>query len=196
MKDKYLIKLSVLIVVLMVAVLIRAPAFAKNNSASPNTNGSQVDDYLTDTAVTAKVKARILEDKQFSVSSLNVVTEQRKVTVSGFVTSVGEVSKIRRAVLRTHGVKGFINKLRVRKSSHSSLRLYASDVATTSEALTRLFAASDIDAHQIHVATRHSEVFLTGSVPSQEQKQKVETVVKAISGVHQVKNELLIKPQH
>lgn len=157
---------------------------------------NMISDYIADTKITANVKAAILQDSRITVNSLTVTTDQGKVTVSGFVTSASQIKHVRRLVNNTPGVKSFSNKLRLSQPKQSSLRTYASDTATTSEILARLYTMSDVDSRAIHVATRHGDVFLTGSLPSRAQKQQIEHMVKAISGVHHVKNELVIKPEH
>ncbi|MBT0725031.1 BON domain-containing protein [Rosenbergiella sp. S61] len=165
---------------------------AQQNHSLFSQSVNHVGHFISDTAVTAKVKAAILDDKKTQVASLSVNTEQGKVTVSGFVSSMNDKDHIRLLVQKVSGVENFDDQLRVRRSKESSVRVYASDVATTSEAIMRLLADKQITTRHLHVATRHGEVFLTGTVPTRSEKQQAEELVNDISGVHKVKNELKV----
>lgn len=165
---------------------------AASHTATGSDPLKQIDGYLADTKVTAKVKARILDDNQFKVSSLSVNTKQGNVLVSGFVNSSSEIHRLKQVISKIYGVKQVKQHLRVRQGAPVSLKRYASDLATTSEALTLLFASSHIDSENIHVSTRHNEIFLSGIVPTAEQKQRAEAVMKNIHSVRKVKNELQV----
>lgn len=183
---------TVALLMLGLSALASLEVTAQQSRSLVSQSVNHVDHYLSDTAVTAKVKAAILDDKKIQVASLSVNTEQGKVTVSGFVSTMEDKDHIRLLVQKVPGVDNLDNQLRVRRPKESSVRVYASDVATTSEAIMRLFADKQITTRHLHVATRHGEVFLTGAVPTHSEKQQAEKLVNEISGVHKVKNELKV----
>ncbi|WP_241608875.1 BON domain-containing protein [Rosenbergiella australiborealis] len=191
MKAKLIIN-TVAIILLSLGVLDSLKVAAQQNPSLVSQSVDHVDGFLSDTTVTAKVKAAILDNKKIHVSSLSVKTEQGQVTVSGFVPDWQEKNLISVQVPKIAGVKQLDNRVRVRRAHENSVRVYASDVATTSEAMMRLFADKQINTRDVHVATRHGEVFLTGTVPSQSEKQQVEKLVEEISGVLKVNNELKV----
>ncbi|SEQ35352.1 hyperosmotically inducible protein [Rosenbergiella nectarea] len=192
MKVKLTLK-TVVLTMLGFSTLVSVGVTAEQNHSLVSQSVNHVGHYFSDTAVTAKVKAAILDDKEIQVASLSVNTEQGKVTVSGFVSTMEDKDHLRLLVQKIPGVETLDNQLRVRRSKESSVKVYASDVATTSEAIMRLFADKQITTRHLHVATRHGEVFLTGAVPTHSEKQQAETLVNAISGVHKVKNELKVE---
>jgi len=191
MKTKLTFKTAVKVLCVLTA-LNSVAVIAQANQSLVSQSVNQVGDFLNDTTVTANVKNAILGDNHSQVSSLSVNTERGEVTISGFVSSLSEKSHLHSVVLKVAGVKHLNDQLRVRRAKQSSVRAYASDVATTSEAIMRLFADKKITTRGLHVATRHSEVFLTGTIPTQSEKQQAEQLVKEISGVHKVKNELKV----
>ncbi|WP_241574519.1 BON domain-containing protein [Rosenbergiella nectarea] len=181
---------KVVLILLSLGALGSINVTAQQNHSLVSQSVDHVGHFLSDAAVTAKVKAAILDDKEVQVDSLSVNTEQGKVTVSGFVSAMQDKNHILLLVQKIPGVETLDDQLRVRRSKESSVRAYASDVATTSEAIMRLFADKQITTRHLHVATRHGEVFLTGAVPTHSEKQQAEKLVNEISGVHKVKNEL------
>ena len=184
---------KVVLILLSLGALGSINVTAQQNHSLVSQSVDHVGHFLSDAAVTAKVKAAILDDKEVQVDSLSVNTEQGKVTVSGFVSAMQDKNHILLLVQKIPGVETLDDQLRVRRSKESSVRAYASDVATTSEAIMRLFADKQITTRHLHVATRHGEVFLTGAVPTHSEKQQAEKLVNEISGVHKVKNELKVE---
>ena len=78
------------------------------------TSRESTGEYIDDTAITAKVKAALVADKEVSAMSVNVETFRGVVQLSGFADGPREIS---RAVAVTRGVKGvksIKNDLRVK----------------------------------------------------------------------------------
>lgn len=171
MKVKLTIK-TVVLMVLGLSALGSLEVTAQQSHSLVSQSVHHVGHFLSDTAVTAKVKAAILDDKKIQVASLSVNTEQGKVTVSGFVSTMKDKNAVRLLVQKIPGVDNLDNQLRVRRSNESSVKVYASDVATTSEAIMRLFVDKQITTRHLHVATRHGEVFLTGAGPPTRRSSK------------------------
>ncbi|OTA21473.1 Osmotically inducible protein Y [Xenorhabdus beddingii] len=61
------------------------------------------DVYLDDSAITAKVKGKLLESKGINSSDISVKTEKGVVYLSGFVKNKHQAAKIAKIV---HGIKG------------------------------------------------------------------------------------------
>ncbi len=73
-----------------------------------------VGSYIDDGAITASVKARLLEDKTTGGLSINVDTLQGTVALSGFAKSAAEKSQAEAIARSVKGVKDVRNNLIVR----------------------------------------------------------------------------------
>ncbi|WP_144141781.1 BON domain-containing protein [Paraburkholderia sp. BCC1884] len=69
---------------------------------------------------------------------------------------------------------------------------HVDDSTITTKAKADLLAASNVKSTHIHVKTRKGVVWLTGSVPSADDKAAAGEVVEAVKGVSSVKNHLKI----
>lgn len=75
---------------------------------------STVGSYIDDTAITAAVKARLLEDKTTGGMSINVDSLNGTVALSGFATSDAERQRAEAIAREARGVKAVRNNLVVR----------------------------------------------------------------------------------
>ncbi len=66
------------------------------------------------------------------------------------------------------------------------------DSALTTKVKTKLLAAKDLKSTGIHVKTKDRVVNLTGSVPSQDQRQLALDTVRSVEGVDSVNNNLKV----
>jgi osmotically-inducible protein OsmY len=77
-------------------------------------------------------------------------------------------------------------------SSSESLGQHISDGTITTKVKAALMTAKDVKSTHIHVKTRRGTVWLTGTVPTSDEKTRAQQVVEGIDGVHQVKNHLKV----
>src|SRR5512138_761489 len=89
-----------------------AAASHQNGGTSHETAGQTVDDSV----VTAKVKAKLVDDPVTKAYQINVETFQGTVQLSGYVDSADAVSRAERLAKDVGGVKDVKNSLQVRKS--------------------------------------------------------------------------------
>jgi osmotically-inducible protein OsmY len=87
-------------------------AAPKSDAASHETAGEVVDDSV----VTAKVKAKLVDDPVTKAYQINVETFKGTVQLSGFVDSADAVARAERLAKDVGGVKDVKNSLQVRKS--------------------------------------------------------------------------------
>ncbi|HTJ94566.1 MAG TPA: BON domain-containing protein [Pararobbsia sp.] len=78
-------------------------------------------------------------------------------------------------------------------SSSESVGQHIDDGTITTKVKADLLQAKDVKSTHIHVKTRKGVVWLTGTVPSDDDKTAAEKVVMNVSGVDSVKNHLKIK---
>lgn len=79
--------------------------------------------------------------------------------------------------------------------SSESLGQHISDGTVTTKVKAALMTAKDVKSTHIHVKTRRGIVWLTGSVPTDDDKTRAEQVAAGVTGVHEVKNRLKIKAE-
>jgi hyperosmotically inducible periplasmic protein len=77
----------------------------------------------------------------------------------------------------------------------NSVGTIVDDGSITTKVKAELLGAKDVKSTHIHVKTRAGVVWLTGTVPSTEDKNAVEKTVKNVSGVASVKNHLKVAEQ-
>ncbi|CAH2802479.1 MAG: hypothetical protein CPDRYMAC_5471 [uncultured Paraburkholderia sp.] len=77
-------------------------------------------------------------------------------------------------------------------SASETIGEHVDDSTITTKAKADLLAAKNVKSTHIHVKTRKGMVWLTGSVPSSDDKAAAEEVVKAVKGVTSVKNHLKV----
>jgi len=87
-------------------------AQTKSDAANHETAGEVVDDSV----VTAKVKAKLVDDPVTKAYQINVETFKGTVQLSGFVDSAEAVSRAGRLAKDVGGVKDVKNSLQVRKT--------------------------------------------------------------------------------
>lgn len=151
-----------------------------------------VNNFMDDSAITAKVKTALIDDKEINSTNLSLSTTQGVVTVDGFVNSSQQIAHVERLVRQTPGVKKVVNHLHIKPAQQTNLKSYASDTATTSEIKARLMASQQIEARHISVTTTHGSVLLTGTVSHRHQIKVAEEIVRKVSGVSAVKNQLSV----
>lgn len=72
-----------------------------------------IEDSVEDSAITTKVKAKILVTKGLESFDIHVKTEQGVVTLSGKVEKADEIALAEKVARETKGVKGVVNSLSV-----------------------------------------------------------------------------------
>jgi hyperosmotically inducible protein len=74
-------------------------------------------EYVDDAALTARVKAALLDDEQVKGTTFNVDVYQGKVTLSGVTKSEAERRKAEQIARQTPGVKSVENSIRLSEAS-------------------------------------------------------------------------------
>ena len=77
-------------------------------------------------------------------------------------------------------------------ASSETIGQHLDDSTITTKAKADLLAAKNVKSTHIHVKTRKGVVWLTGSVPSADEKAAAEEIVQGVKGVSRVKNHLKV----
>lgn len=197
-----------LLAVVLGSSLISASAFAQQTTAQQSESGiqsigkkidssmGQVGDFMDDSAITARVKAGLIDQKSIKSNDISVNTENKVVTLSGFVRSQNEAELAVIVAGNVEGVSSVSDKLHVAedgsKSASETVSDYTSDALITSKVKAKLLSEEDIASRHIGVKTTEGIVQLTGDVTSNAQAAQVESMAKTIEGVKSVKNDLRV----
>lgn len=95
-----------LVVVMLMVTFVSACAGSRTQSSTG--------DYLDDSVITSKVKAKLLEDKEVSGLAVNVETFKGVVQLSGFVKSEAERQKAVQLARSVGGVKDIKNDIQLK----------------------------------------------------------------------------------
>jgi osmotically-inducible protein OsmY len=92
-----------------------APLLAQADSASAQK--SEAGQYVSDSAVTAKVKTALLAEKGLKSTDISVETQNGTVQLSGFVTSSAQIDQAVDVAEHVNGVKDVKNDLRLKTAT-------------------------------------------------------------------------------
>lgn len=170
-----------------------AQSAASNAGQKIDGSMNKVGNFMDDSAITAKVKAALVDHKDVKSTDISVKTEKKVVTLSGFVESQAQAEQAVSVAKGVQGVASVSDKLHVRDGQDKSVKGYAGDTATTSEIKAKLLADDIVPSRKVKVETTHGVVQLSGTVDSQAQIERAESIAKAVDGVKSVKNDLKAK---
>ena len=175
------------------STLEKAQGAASNAGQKIDGSMNKVGNFMDDSAITAKVKAALVDHKDIKSTDISVKTEKKVVTLSGFVESQAQAEQAVTVAKGVQGVASVSDKLHVRDGKNASVKGYAGDTATTSEVKAKLLADDLVPSRKVKVETNNGVVQLSGTVDSQAQIERAESIAKAVDGVKSVKNDLKAK---
>ena len=189
-----------LLAVMLTSAVATGSAYAENNAQTTNESAGQkvdssmnkVGNFMDDSAITAKVKAALVDHDNIKSTDISVKTDQKVVTLSGFVESQAQAEEAVKVAKGVEGVTSVSDKLHVRDAKEGSVKGYAGDTAT-SEIKAKLLADDIVPSRHVKVETTDGVVQLSGTVDSQAQSDRAESIAKAVDGVKSVKNDLKTK---
>ena len=191
-----------LLAVMLTSAVATGSAYAENATMDKAQSGvesagqkvdssmNKVGNFMDDSTITAKVKAALVDHESIKSTDISVKTDQKVVTLSGFVESQAQAEEAVKVAKGVEGVTSVSDKLHVRDSKDTSVKGYAGDTAITSEVKAKLLADDIVPSRKVKVETTEGVVQLSGTVDSQAQSDRAESIAKAIDGVKSVKNDL------
>ena len=191
-----------LLAVMLTSAVATGSAYAENATTDKAQSGvesagqkvdssmNKVGNFMDDSTITAKVKAALVDHDSIKSTDISVKTDQKVVTLSGFVESQAQAEEAVKVAKGVEGVPSVSDKLHVRDSKETSVKGYAGDTAITSEVKAKLLADDIVPSRKVKVETTDGVVQLSGTVESQAQSDRAESIAKAIDGVKSVKNDL------
>jgi hyperosmotically inducible protein len=148
--------------------------------------------YIDDTALTAKIKAALATDSTAKAHQIDVEINEGIVQLNGFVDSEANRQAAERVARNAEGVRDVRNNLKIRGEDTAGNML--DDTVITAKVKTALIENDVTKAHEINVEAQNGVVQLSGFVDSQSQKDKAASVARNIEGVSRVDNKIDVKP--
>lgn len=167
-----------------------------------------------DGVITSDVRSKITEDEKLRGLILNVKTDNGIVTVSGKAHTQDEIDRALELARNTPGVVSVNSLIKVDAASTSDVLTptpedrktvvekgqkeldEAADISGDTKIENEVkskFAADDmIKSRNIRISSRDGVVTLKGSVRSTEEQDQAMRLANSVSGVREVRNELLI----
>ncbi len=160
------------------------------------TSSSSVGNAISDTAITAKVKASLADDSALKSSGMSVTTNDGVVSLTGTAASSAGKAAAERIARSIHGVKSVDNELqsptvadRVASDSKAAADKtgeVATDSWITTKVKSKLLADDMTKSFDISVTTTDGTVALSGSLPSADSITRAVALTKEIKGVKHV----------
>jgi hyperosmotically inducible periplasmic protein len=146
---------------------------------------------LDDAAVTAKVKAALIDNPATKARQINVDTSHGVVQLNGMVDSAAEKQAAADSAKMVMGVASVDNNLEVR-SGERTAGAVVDDTTITAKVKAALIADKRIKARQVEVKTYKGVVTLGGFVATATEKQAAEDVAEDVAGVVKVDNGIVV----
>jgi osmotically-inducible protein OsmY len=142
------------------------------------TAGAQVEDQAIEIKIAAAARQELGDRVHLNVTSFN-----RKVLLTGEVTTASEKERIEKIAQSQDNVQSVVNDLA--QMPASSLTQRSKDTVITSRVKAAFIDAKDLQANAVKVVTERGIVYLMGRVTSREAKRATD-IVRGMSGVAKV----------
>lgn len=142
------------------------------------TAGAQLEDQAIEIKIASAVRQELGDRVHLNVTSFN-----RKVLLTGEVTTASEKERIEKIAQSQDNVQSVVNDLA--QMPASSLTQRSKDTVITSRVKAAFIDAKDLQANAVKVVTERGIVYLMGRVTSREAKRATD-IVRGMSGVAKV----------
>jgi hyperosmotically inducible protein len=167
-------------IILVTAVLGAAPALAQQAT----------EELIDDAAMTAKVKAALIDDETAKARNIDVETQSGVVQLSGFVESAAAKGAAEETARSISGVKEVRNALVVRQDERTPGAVVDDSIIAAKVKSELATDAGLGTASAVNVEVRGGVVQLSGFVDSEDEKSRAESVASAVEGVGEVRNDI------
>lgn len=154
-------------------------ATAALSAADRRTTGTQVEDQGIELRASDRIRQTLGDKARINITSFN-----RKVLLSGEVTTEKDKQDAERIVRDVNNVDGVFNELEVAPFT-ASLGQRGKDTVITTQVKASLLDAKDLQASAIKVVTENKVVYLMGIVTERESRRAAE-VARGINDVRKV----------
>lgn len=154
----------------------------------PQAHSDGIGAAISDTAITAKVKAKLMGDDGLKGSKIHVTTTNGVVTLKGSATSSDAKSLAEDQTKTVEGVTSVDNELKTANSSPSAdkTKRVVSDSWITTKVKTEILADSVSKGFDVSVETKNGVVVLSGALRNQDAIDHVKDIASKVKGVKSV----------
>ncbi|PIQ10433.1 MAG: hypothetical protein COW48_04015 [Hydrogenophilales bacterium CG17_big_fil_post_rev_8_21_14_2_50_63_12] len=173
---------------LVVGLGIGMAGTASAEAPMPQAHSDGLGAAVTDTVITAKVKAKLMAEDSLKKTDIKVITTNGVVTLSGSASSSEAKSVAEAATKLVDGVKSVDNTLKTPGSSHAvaKTKRVVSDSWITTKVKSGLLADNISKGVDVSVKTLHGVVVLKGALANQDAIDHVKDVAAKVKGVKSV----------
>ena len=168
--------------------------------------GESISQYIDDSAITAKVKAAIIDDPLLKATEIKVTTENGAVRLSGTLDSQEKINRAIEVAKNQENVQSVQNNLTLGVPEQSaseqagqkldkageSIGQYIDDSVITVKVKAAIINDPLLKASEIKVTTENGTVWLSGTLDSQEKINRAIEVAKNQENVQSVQNNLTL----
>jgi hyperosmotically inducible protein len=148
---------------------------------------------VSDTAITAKVKAKMMGEHSLKKSDISVMTTNGVITLDGKASSSKAKSEAMRVAKSIEGVKSVDNNLKVPGDNKKVAKAEraVSDSWITTKVKSEILADSVSKGFKVSVETKHGVVILKGALANQDAIDHVKDIAAKVKGVKSVDTQAL-----
>jgi len=157
-------------------------------AAMPQAHSDSLGAAVTDTTITAKVKAKLMAEDSLKKSDINVTTTNGVVTLDGSASNSKAKALAETTAKSVAGVKSVDNTLKTPESSKAvaKTKRVVSDSWITTKVKSELLADSASKGLHVRVKTLHGVVVLKGALANQDAIDHVKDIAGKVKGVKSV----------
>jgi len=155
----------------------------------------------TDAGLTTKIKSMYASDDVVKATQINVDTKDKVVTLTGNVDTQQQKDRAIELAQATKGVTRVVDMISVKTAENTgdapdanrTVGQTLDDAGITMKVKGKFLEDPDVKGLKIDVDTREGVVYLTGSVKSENEKQKAVQLARETDGVRDVQANLEIR---
>ena len=178
---------------------ITAAEGASPDPSAPKAQSDGMGAAISDTAITAEVKAKLMGEDKLKKSDINVTTTNGVVTLEGSASSASAKAMAERKSLSIHGVRSVYNDLKLPATGASATtrdavattERAASDSWITTKVKSEILADSLTKGFEVQVETIHGVVVLGGTLANRDAFDHVKDIAAKVEGVKSVNTSAL-----
>jgi hyperosmotically inducible periplasmic protein len=161
---------------------------ATSGEADPKAHSDGIGATIADTAITAKVKTKLMGEDSLKGSDISVVTTNGVVTLDGVAATSSAKDFAAAAAKSVEGVKSVDNDLTVPGASKTveKAKTGVSDSWITTKVKSELLSDSVSKGLDIKVETKNGVVVLTGILATKDAINHVKNIAAKVDGVKSV----------
>jgi len=150
-----------------------------------------VGEHFDDVAIAAKIKARLIAEKDLPSRWVSVEVLRGEVNLTGYLPKQDQIDRAIVISRSFKGVKDVHSEIKLGKPSTKNL---ISDTWITTQIKGKLLDDPLTSGFTVHVETVDGRVYLQGFVEKEEQRYRARELALSVKGVAAVENQLQIEP--